>query len=498
MAASSSSETNHEPRGQLLMFGAAVERAPTFKPETASSADSDESSRKLADQSATNREPPQADESRFARRIADLQTSRALRSLSSISSDSSTGPSRERQPTKQADGPTASALSDYRKAEHTSKVSPKPSLPATPKWDPATLRIKQAVADLQELAGESTSTDKGSVPTEVRLRLAAGMRTLVRSSVQPGSTAESERQQYNAVAFLSTPVSVLAIIGVLLLAVLPLQRRESAQLDISPSDQPIAEISRREAPKRLAGASGTHSVPLHESAMPTVVKEIAAEAIPPDALQKLKSPGAERREASTSIVEAEDALSSARPNAASYENERAQREQSFAIETELVRVQTEIEMLKHARTGGRPSFLVGPQLSLGQADAGLLLSSAGAGTAMQGLPNTPVTQVVGHDRVIARLEPAELPPSGLERLIARAQLLIKQRDIGGARLLLLRAVAHGSPKAAFLLGQTYDPTVLASWRVRGMTADLARARELYARARDGGVPEATRALGPQP
>jgi len=369
-------------------------------------------------------------------------------------------------------------------------------LQACPKWDAATLKVEQAVADLQELAGESTSTDKGSVPTEVRLRLAAGMRTLVRSSVQPRSTAEPERQRYNAVAFLSTPLSVLAIIVVLLLTVLPLQRGESPQQDVSRSGQPIAEISQREASDRLVGASGTHSVPLHEAAMPTVAKEIAVEAIPPDAIQRLESPGADRREASTSIVEAEDPLGRALPTAAS--NERAQREQSLAIETELARVQTEIEMLKHARTGGRPSFLVGPQLPLGKADAGFLLSSAGAGTAMQGLPNTPVTQVVAHDRVIAPLEPAtELPPSGLERLIARAQLLIKQRDIGGARLLLGRAVAHGSPKAAFLLGQTYDPTVLASWRVRGMTADLARARELYARARDGGVPEATRALGPR-
>jgi hypothetical protein len=48
----------------------------------------------------------------------------------------------------------------------------------------------------------------------------------------------------------------------------------------------------------------------------------------------------------------------------------------------------------------------------------------------------------------------------------------------------------GSARAAHLLAQTYDPRILDEWRVVGIKGDPAKAEELYARARAGGIREA--------
>jgi len=77
-----------------------------------------------------------------------------------------------------------------------------------------------------------------------------------------------------------------------------------------------------------------------------------------------------------------------------------------------------------------------------------------------------------------------------QRLIERAESLLKMSDISGARLILDRAMAAGSARAAFLLAQTYDPRVLDEWRVVGIKGDPAKAQELYARAQAGGIREA--------
>jgi TPR repeat protein len=72
-------------------------------------------------------------------------------------------------------------------------------------------------------------------------------------------------------------------------------------------------------------------------------------------------------------------------------------------------------------------------------------------------------------------------------LLARAQGLITQGDISGARLLLEHALQAGNHRAAFLLAETYDPQILASWRALGLKGDPKRARELYTRAAAGGI-----------
>ena len=76
------------------------------------------------------------------------------------------------------------------------------------------------------------------------------------------------------------------------------------------------------------------------------------------------------------------------------------------------------------------------------------------------------------------------------RLLARANALLRQADISGARLLLEHALERGSARAAFMLAETYDARVLQSWRARGISGDLAKARELYERAQAGGIEDA--------
>ena len=73
------------------------------------------------------------------------------------------------------------------------------------------------------------------------------------------------------------------------------------------------------------------------------------------------------------------------------------------------------------------------------------------------------------------------------RMIARASALLVQGNIAAARVVLERAAETGSAEASFALAETYDPNVLATWRAYGTRGDPAKARDLYARAYDGGI-----------
>ena len=76
------------------------------------------------------------------------------------------------------------------------------------------------------------------------------------------------------------------------------------------------------------------------------------------------------------------------------------------------------------------------------------------------------------------------------RLMARANRLLEQGNIGVARTLLERAAEMGSASALFALAETYDPAMLAAWRTFGTQGDVGKARELYAKAFAGGIREA--------
>jgi hypothetical protein len=75
-------------------------------------------------------------------------------------------------------------------------------------------------------------------------------------------------------------------------------------------------------------------------------------------------------------------------------------------------------------------------------------------------------------------------------LLARASALLRQGDIGAARIVLERAVEMGSVQASFTLAETYDPLILARWGALGTRGDAARAKDLYAKADAAGIKEA--------
>jgi len=74
--------------------------------------------------------------------------------------------------------------------------------------------------------------------------------------------------------------------------------------------------------------------------------------------------------------------------------------------------------------------------------------------------------------------------------MARASALLSQGNIIAAREVLGRAAETGSARASFSLAETYDPFVLAGWKVYGTRGDPTKARELYAKAEAGGIEEA--------
>jgi hypothetical protein len=106
-------------------------------------------------------------------------------------------------------------------------------------------------------------------------------------------------------------------------------------------------------------------------------------------------------------------------------------------------------------------------------------------------PLAPPAQTPVAAQAARRDSPVEaLPRAELDRLVTRAQSMIGTGDIAGARLLLTRAVNGGDARAAFAIAETYDPAVLARWRVRGIKSDPALARGFYQQALAGGIGEA--------
>jgi hypothetical protein len=90
------------------------------------------------------------------------------------------------------------------------------------------------------------------------------------------------------------------------------------------------------------------------------------------------------------------------------------------------------------------------------------------------------------------------PPKAVEaqrnaevtKLIARANALLGQGNIGAARIVLERAAESGNAQASFVLAETYDPVILSAWGTQGTRGEAAKAREHYAKALAGGIREA--------
>ena len=79
-------------------------------------------------------------------------------------------------------------------------------------------------------------------------------------------------------------------------------------------------------------------------------------------------------------------------------------------------------------------------------------------------------------------------------LVDRGKQFFEVGDLIAARLLFQRAANAGDAAAAVAMGATYDPVVLAERGVRGVTADLEKARSWYERAKEMGSPEGPRRL----
>jgi succinate dehydrogenase/fumarate reductase flavoprotein subunit len=85
-------------------------------------------------------------------------------------------------------------------------------------------------------------------------------------------------------------------------------------------------------------------------------------------------------------------------------------------------------------------------------------------------------------------------PTEAAAYIARAHAKIQQGDIAAARRLLERASRSDDGEAWFVLAETYDPQMLASWGVIGMKPDLEKAKTLYQEAERGGAQGAPKRL----
>jgi TPR repeat protein len=111
----------------------------------------------------------------------------------------------------------------------------------------------------------------------------------------------------------------------------------------------------------------------------------------------------------------------------------------------------------------------------------------------------PPATVVAEDKAPSSLA-ASVPasaaaaPQDVKLLLDQGKQFFDVGDLIAARILFLRAANAGDAAAAVAMGATYDPVVLADRGVRGVAADLDKARKWYERAREMGSPEGPRRL----
>lgn len=118
----------------------------------------------------------------------------------------------------------------------------------------------------------------------------------------------------------------------------------------------------------------------------------------------------------------------------------------------------------------------------------------------RGLPTRDDVHPVANESapMAARPPAQEASDPELQHLMSRASQLLKQGDVGAARLVLERAAEMGSAPALFMLAQTFDPLILSAWGTLGTHGDVEKARLFYANAFAGGVPEAKDRLAALP
>jgi hypothetical protein len=111
-------------------------------------------------------------------------------------------------------------------------------------------------------------------------------------------------------------------------------------------------------------------------------------------------------------------------------------------------------------------------------------------------PSSVVTMVAPAPRPVEVPKSVEPPRSRADELVVQAKRRIEEaKDVPGARDILQQAPETATSGAmTFLLAETYDPNMLASWQTRGVMANPERARALYQRARELGDSRAQQRL----
>ena len=208
--------------------------------------------------------------------------------------------------------------------------------------------------------------------------------------------------------------------------------------------------------------------------------------------EKLTAELAEARsslEAQTKAKAAEEAARDSQLAALRQELQKAKAEATVAREsleaerTRTQRVEQQLTSIQES-TGPRASRSPAAATTVGQ-------PSIAASSAPEAPTKAPTEDVQQPTNMATR------PSTNLEqgspqavRLIARANLLLEQGNIGAARNMLDRAADMGSKEALFWLAETYDPLLLSARQTIGTQSDIAKARELYGKALAGGVSQA--------
>lgn len=213
----------------------------------------------------------------------------------------------------------------------------------------------------------------------------------------------------------------------------------------------------------------------------------------------LADAAAARQELTANTAQLRQALDEERARNGAMASELAtaqQVNQKLAVQFRLIGEQTELRRRAYEKDVAALQQALSQErdkAAAGAADLDAARSAAAARIQPEATTGSPVARQVASATGTAIASPAAPDvPGGSEavRMIARAAALLGQGDIGAARIVLERAAEMGSPRAVFMLAETYDPNVLSTWKTFGTQGEVARARELYAKAHAGGIREA--------
>jgi hypothetical protein len=157
----------------------------------------------------------------------------------------------------------------------------------------------------------------------------------------------------------------------------------------------------------------------------------------------------------------------------------------FNIEVELIRGQSAATLTKTVMVELKPE--VAPQSNMGslsaQDVAGAVASQPAAKSAGGEISTPPTAESA-----------ARTDPRKEAELMALALSMLKQNDIAAARLIYARLAHQGSVRGALIMAETYDPSFLSKYDIRGLQPDMERAKYWYGVAAQLGSKDASSRL----